>query len=85
MNRLNRIMMFPYSFSLLLFLQVLTFSNLSQAQVSDLTLSPNGTDPTEPRNRLDVYLTRIEPRGRVTFCRPPYPEIWPSLIGGAWD
>jgi hypothetical protein len=36
---------------------------LLQAQISDSTVTPNGTDPTEPRNRLDVFLTRIEPLG----------------------
>ena len=30
------------------------------AQASESNLTPNGTDPTEPRNRFDVRLSRIE-------------------------
>jgi hypothetical protein len=48
---------------MLVFLLVFAINNLSQAQIPDSTLSPNGTDPTEPRNRLDAYLTRIELQG----------------------
>ena len=39
---------------------VLLLTNLS-AQNPDSTLSPNGTDPSEPRSRFDAYLARIEP------------------------
>lgn len=39
---------------------ILLLTNLS-AQNPDSTLSPNGTDPSEPRTRFDAYLARIEP------------------------
>lgn len=36
-------------------------SNPVFPQEYDMSQSPNGTDPTEPRTRFDAYLARIEP------------------------
>jgi hypothetical protein len=50
-------------FQLLVLLGILYLPHqyLMYSQTTDSTLTINGTDPTEPRNRFDASLSRIEP------------------------
>jgi len=60
---------------MVLFVMALLLTNLP-AQNPVSTLSPNATDPGEPRNRIDAYLAVIEPLFSGYIMQPSVSADW---------